>query len=56
MSIRRAPKIIYKAVAMMAELELKISEFQGERGDRRRQERDFWSSLKKDEVAHEQCL
>jgi hypothetical protein len=43
-------------MAMKADLELKISEFQGERGGCWRQERDFWSSLKKDEVAHTQCL
>jgi hypothetical protein len=43
-------------MGLMAELEMKISEFYRECGDSWQQEKEFWSSLEKEEVFHAQCI
>jgi len=56
MTLKRDPKNIHRIMGMMAELELKISEFYRECGDFWKQEKDFWASLEKDEVTHAQLV
>ena len=56
MALKRNPKDIYRVMGMMAELELKFSEFYRECGDSWKQEKEFWSTLEKDEVSHAQCM
>lgn len=56
MSLKRDPKEIQRIMAMMADLELKISEFYRECGDFWKQEKDFWASLEKDELSHAQLV
>jgi hypothetical protein len=56
MTLKRDPKDIHRIMEMMAELELKISEFYRECGDVWKQEKDFWASLEKDEVSHAQSV
>jgi hypothetical protein len=56
MTFRRDPKDIRQVMAVMAELELKVSEFYRECGDQWPQDKEFWSDLEKDEIAHSGIL
>jgi len=56
MPLKRNPKDIHRIMGMMAELELKISEFYRECGDFWKQEKDFWASLEKDELSHAESV
>jgi hypothetical protein len=56
MTFRRDPKDICQVMAMMAKLESKVSEFYRECGDQWPQDKEFWSALEKDEIAHSGSL
>jgi hypothetical protein len=55
-TFQRDPKDISRVMGMMADLELKVSEFYRECGDQWPQDKEFWSALEKDEVSHSGSL
>jgi hypothetical protein len=56
LAIARNQKDILGVMERMAELELKISRFYKECGDHWEQEKEFWSNLEKEEVAHAESI
>jgi hypothetical protein len=56
MTMERDPKDICRVMGMMADLELKVSEFYRECGDLWPQDKEFWSSLEKEEISHSGSL
>lgn len=56
MPLKRDPEEMQRIMGMMAELEMKISEFYRQCGDLWKQEKDFWAGLEKEEVSHAQSV
>ncbi len=56
MTLQRAPQDMFRVMGLMADLEMKVSEFYRECADRWPRDKEFWSSLEQDEISHSGSL